>query len=81
MMNYTNLLGSSTKIPMLLSEFYDQWADPMEDYLNRIDEDLWRLIQKGPYRGDQLQAVSIADNAEEVIAQGNKHKANDKIPP
>lgn len=53
-MNYANLLGSATKIPMLLLEYYDQWTDCMEDYLNGIDEVLWRSISVGPYRAGHL---------------------------
>lgn len=53
-MNYINLLGSSTKIPLLLPEYYHQWEDRMKDYLNRIDEDLWRSTEKGPYRANMV---------------------------
>lgn len=41
MMNFDNMLGLSIKIQMLLPEYYDQWADRMDDYLNGIDEHLW----------------------------------------
>ncbi|XP_023771670.1 uncharacterized protein LOC111920326 [Lactuca sativa] len=44
MTSYSHLLGSSTKIPMLILEYYDQWADRMEDYLNGLDEELWDCI-------------------------------------
>ena len=29
---------------MLIPEYYDQWADRMEDYLNGLDEELWNCI-------------------------------------
>lgn len=41
LVNFVNLFGSFMKIPMLLPEYYDQWVDRMEDYLNEINEDLW----------------------------------------
>nr|KAJ0224589.1 hypothetical protein LSAT_V11C100001900 [Lactuca sativa] len=44
MTSFSHLLGSSTKIPMLIPEYYDQWADRMEDYLNGLDEELWKCI-------------------------------------
>lgn len=44
MMNFTNLLGSATKVPMLILEYYDKWVYRMEDYLNGIDEEIWRSI-------------------------------------
>ena len=59
-MNYTNVLGSSTKTPMLLPEYYKQCVDCMEGYLNGINEDLWRSIKDGPYRADVVHAVGNA---------------------
>lgn len=53
-MNYENLLGSATKILMLLPEYYDQWADHMEDFLNGIDEDLKISVSVGRYCTDRL---------------------------
>ena len=44
MTSYSHLLGSSTKIPMLIPEYYDQWSDHMKDYLNGLDEELWSCI-------------------------------------
>ena len=51
-MNYANLLGFATKILMMIPKYYDQWVDRIEDYLYRIDEDLWRSIDKGPHCKD-----------------------------
>lgn len=50
----------------------------MEDYLNGIDDDLYRSIEKGPYRVDRLQVVGMDGADEDMIAQGNKKKVNDK---
>lgn len=77
-MNFGNLLGFSIKIPMLLQEYYDQWADPMEYYLNGIDVDLWRLIDKVPSHVDRLEEVGTTGEAEDMIFLQNKEKANDK---
>ncbi|XP_023760141.1 uncharacterized protein LOC111908554 [Lactuca sativa] len=43
---FSHLLGSSTKIPMLIPEYYDQWVDCLEDYLNGLDEELWSCISR-----------------------------------
>lgn len=77
-MNYAKLLGSATKIPMLLPKYYDQWEDRMEDYLNWIHEDLWRSIKKGPCCADLVQAIRNAGVVEDMIVHANKQKENDK---
>lgn len=46
----------------------------MEDYLKGIDASLWRLIDKGPYRADRLQAVGIVGEVEDVIVQEKKRR-------
>ena len=51
----------------------------MEDYLNGIDEDLWKSIENGPYRAELVKVVGNPGAAEDMIAQGNKKKANEKI--
>lgn len=50
----------------------------MQDYFHGIDEDLWRSIESGPYRETWVQAVGNARAVEDMIAQVNKKKANDK---
>ncbi|CAI9264805.1 unnamed protein product [Lactuca saligna] len=77
-MNYANMLRYAIKVPILLPEYYDQWADRKEDYHNRIDEDLWRYIEIRPYRADLIQIVGNANVVEDTIAQENKKKVNDK---
>lgn len=57
MINFVKLFASATKIPMLIPEYYNQWVDRIEDYLNGIDEDFCRSIEIGPYRADLVQAV------------------------
>lgn len=78
MTNFCHLLGSATKIPMLILEYYEQWTDRMKDYLNDIDEDLMKSINKGPFLPKMLMVVGTAATAEDMITQGNKMKANDK---
>ena len=72
--NYANLLGSATKILMMLLEYYDQQTNRMEDYPNGIDEDLQRSIEKGPYHADLVQAIGNDGATEDVTVQVNKKK-------
>lgn len=51
----------------------------MEDYLNSIDEDLWRSFEKGSFRLDLVQAVGTVAASEYRISQWNKMKENDII--
>lgn len=69
------MLGSARKIQMLIPEYYEQWADIMEDYLDGIDDDLIRSINKGPFLQEMLIIVATA---EYMITQGNKMKENYK---
>ena len=50
----------------------------MNDYLNGIDEGLWRSIDKDPFREDRVQVVGIVGQNEDMIALGNTNKAKDK---
>ncbi|CAI9260141.1 unnamed protein product [Lactuca saligna] len=54
-------------------------ADRMEYYLNGIDVDLWRLIEKGPSYAHCLETDGITVATEDMIFLANKQKANDKI--
>lgn len=76
--NYANVLGSTMKILMLLPEYYNQWFDPIEDYLNGIDKHLCHSIQEGSCHGLLIQAVGSVGVAEDIIAQRNKKKVNDQ---
>ena len=48
---------SNIKLPLLKREEYDIWAMEMEHYLEYIDSDVWKVIQKG--------------NSKKRISQGN----------
>lgn len=50
----------------------------MEDYLNGIDKDLWRSIEKGRYHEDHIQAVGTAATAKDMVAHANMQITNDK---
>ena len=69
MSSFSHLTGSSTKILMLILEYYEQWADRMEDYLNRIDEDLMRSIKRGEYCQVMLLDIGIAATNEDMITR------------
>ena len=60
MIEFSHLIGYSTKIPMLILGYYDQWTDRMEDYLIGIDEDLWRCIKSGNFHPSMLTKVGNA---------------------
>ncbi|CAI9294517.1 unnamed protein product [Lactuca saligna] len=78
MTSYCHLLSSSTKIPMLIHEFYDQWSDRIEDYLNGIDEDLWKCITGEIHPASLLQRVGTIASSSGVAQQTEKQKKNDK---
>lgn len=44
----------------------------MEDFLNGMDEDLWRSVSVGPYCADCLEVVGHVGVDEDVITQRNK---------
>lgn len=66
------------KIPMLISEYYEQWADRKEDYLNGIDEDLQQCITSGNYHPERLDQVGNAGSSIGMATQKDKHDSNDK---
>ena len=47
---------------MLILGYYEQWAYRMEDYLNRIDEDLWSCITGGERPSERLHQVGTASS-------------------
>ena len=63
---------------MLIPEFYDQWPDRMEDYLNIIDEDIWNCIAGGTYSTSVLQHVGTAATNPDVAQQTKKQQKNEK---
>lgn len=50
----------------------------MEDYLNVIDEDLWRSIRDGPFRASMVEVVGTAAHHENFIVTWRKIEATDK---
>ena len=63
---------------MLIPEYYDQWTDRMEDYLTRIDEDLWQCVKSGNFRPLMLAGIENAGSSADVATQTEKYKSNDK---
>ena len=63
---------------MLIPEYYDQWDDRMEDYLNGIDEDLWKCITDGSCLAVLLREVGTASSNTNVGQQTEKHMKNKK---
>ena len=78
MTSFSHLLGSSTKIPMLIPEYYDQWADRMEDYLNGIDEELWNCIDGTVQAPANVQPIGPSAASAEVADQEKRLKNNEK---
>lgn len=60
LINYANLLGSSTKSLILLPGYYNKWVGRMKDYLNWIDEDVRRSIKDDPFCATIVEAVGTA---------------------
>lgn len=78
MMNLANHLDSSTKSPKLLPEYYDQWANRVEDYLNDIDKDLCCTIIDGPFFATAIEVVGIVAHNENKTATRLRKEVNDK---
>ena len=53
---------------MLIPEFYDQWADRMEDYLNEINEELNCIIDR-IHSPTRLQSVGTTTTNPDVARQ------------
>ena len=78
MTSYSHLLGSSTKIPMLISEYYDQRADRIEDYLNGIDEELWKYVTNDFHPLPSVQGVGTSTTKPSVTEQTARLLKNEK---
>ena len=63
---------------MLIPEFYDQWADRIEDYLNGIDEILWKCIVGDVYPPVMVQSIGTSSNNTNVVEQDKKFLKNEK---
>ena len=74
MTSYSHLLGSSTKIPMFIPEYYDQWVDRMQDYLNGLDEELWSCITGKSTPPPNVQAIGSSSETSSVTDQVDRLK-------
>ena len=72
MTSYSHLLGSSTKIPLLIPEFYDQRADRMEDYFNGISEELWNCILSDVRPPTAVQSIGTSSTNQNVNEQSER---------
>ena len=79
MTSFSHLLGSSTKIPMLIPEYYDQWADHMQDYLNGLDEELWNCISGEITPPTNVQPIGSSSSNSGVDNQTNRLKQLEKM--
>ncbi|KAI3508792.1 hypothetical protein L1887_23807 [Cichorium endivia] len=66
MLNYANLIGSTTKAPVLVTSYYDYWAGRMKDYLIGLDKYLWRSVTDGPHT-DFAGRFVVLDGEEPVV--------------
>lgn len=71
MSSYSHLLGSYSKITMLIPKFYEQWVDHMENYPNVIDEDLQFFVTSGNYRTRRLEQIGTAGSSGGVAFQAD----------
>ncbi|XP_023769335.1 uncharacterized protein LOC111917936 [Lactuca sativa] len=78
MTSFSHLLGSSTKILMLIPEYYDQWVDRMQDYLNGLDEELWNCISGEINPPAIVQPIGSSSTNSEVDNQSNRLKQLEK---
>ena len=73
MTSFSHLLGSSTKIPMLIPEYYDQWADRTKDYLNGLDEELWNCISGTAQPPLNVQNIGSSNSTTTVDEQSTRY--------
>ena len=78
MKSYSHLLGSSTKIHMLIPEYYDQWADRMQDCLNGLDVELWSCISGNTTPPQNVQAIGSSSGTSSVNDQYDRLKKVEK---
>ena len=63
---------------MLIPEYYDQWADRMEGYLNGLDEELWKCITGDVNQPAQVQPIGMSSSSSEVDNQTDRLKRLEK---
>ncbi|XP_023745018.1 uncharacterized protein LOC111893181 [Lactuca sativa] len=78
MTSYSHLLGSSTKIHMLIPEYYEQWSDRMQDYLNGLDEELWSCISGNVTLPKNIQPIGSSSCTTSVENQSDRMKKLEK---
>ena len=54
---------------MLISEYYEQWADRIEDYLNGIDEDLMRSVKREEFCQTMLVDIGTFTSYDDMITR------------
>ena len=78
MTSFSHLLGPSTKIQMLIPEYYDQWVDRMQDYLNGLDEELWSCISRNVNPPTNVQPIGSSFGSSGVENQTDHLKKLEK---
>ena len=63
---------------MLIPEYYDQWADRMQDYLNGLDEELWKCITGDLNPPTNVQPIGSSSGNSEVENQSDRLKNLEK---
>ena len=63
---------------MLIPEYYDQWADHMQDYLNGLDEELWNCISGEITPPTNVQPIGSSSSNFGVDNQTNRLKQLEK---
>ena len=63
---------------MRIPEYYDQWADRMEDYLNVIDQELWKCILSDVHPPPTVQSIGTSSNNKNVNEQTERLLKNEK---
>ncbi|CAI9302889.1 unnamed protein product [Lactuca saligna] len=79
MTSFSHMLVSSTKIPMLIPKYYNQWVDHMEDYLNGLDEELWDCIDGNNLPPRNVQNIGSFATSQTVNDHTERLKKNEKI--
>ena len=63
---------------MLIPDYYDQWADRMQDYLNGIDEELWKCITDDVIPPLSVESIGTWSSTPSVTEQSEMLKKNEK---
>ena len=63
---------------MLIPEYYDQWVDRMEDYLNGLDEELWNCIKGTIQPSSNVQNIGSSRTTSVVGEQQTRLDKHEK---